>query len=329
MAYIIKPKSSAQAVRTSSPPAPAYYNFAEHTHINWFRIHFKDEKRQFFVNPWIVGQMSPVLEMMFLNEKFIEARNGEVNLPAENPEDILQFLQATVPHGCNPCRPISAATFPLLLHYAKIWLIEGLELQCRRFVRGEFRITATTLEESIGMLEAACDNKFNDKTTLAVLIGRCAAFGTEALLNAEVLESTKLTPYASGLLFLYAERKSHSATANRMARGSSTSGRTPMPHAWQSGPGGKCGFCDRPGTSLSHCTTCTVAACARCAQHQTRNDFGCKKTMEIIPIVECETEEGKTEAQAAETRRQRENGFLKDPVFFGSVFDEYYGSGDD
>jgi len=141
------------------------------------------------------------LEMMFLNEKFIEARNGEVNLPAENPEDILQFLQATVPHGCNPCRPISATTFPLLLHYAKIWLIEGLELQCRRFVRGEFRITATTLEESIGMLEAACDNKFNDKTTLAVLIGRCAAFGTEALLNAEVLESTKLTPYASGLLF--------------------------------------------------------------------------------------------------------------------------------
>jgi len=51
--------------------------------------------------------------------------------------------------------------------------------------------------------------------------------------------------------------------------------------------------------------------------------------MEIVPIVECETDEGKTETQAAETRRQRENGFLKDPVFYGSVFDEYYGTGDD
>ena len=52
---------------------------------------------------------------------------------------------------------LSVSNCIILMRYANIWLIDSLKRECARYVKGEYKITPTSLKESITMLEAACE----------------------------------------------------------------------------------------------------------------------------------------------------------------------------
>jgi len=202
----------------SFPPVVEHYEFAEKTDFNWLRVYFPRDKRQFFINPMMIGRLSPVLHTLFMDDNFKEAQEGEVCFPDEDASDFLLFLQVTVPFECYPCMPVSASNCPTLLHYAKMWMIDSLKSLCQRFLTGGFSWERTSIEETITLLVAVLEFGCEDAVILGALIGRAASFGSDALVKAGVHMNERLTSPASSLLFLNARQ-----ACPNIARGRSNS----------------------------------------------------------------------------------------------------------
>uniref|UniRef100_A0A0N5AXT7 BTB domain-containing protein n=1 Tax=Syphacia muris TaxID=451379 RepID=A0A0N5AXT7_9BILA len=117
----------------------------------------------FFVNPYALSQVSPVFEVMALDQGFVENKNLKACIEEESPEDIEIFLEAICPtyYGVYP-DTVKEETFPILARLADKFLVDGLRCGCEEFIL-RCRLNKQSPNSLLRMLITCCSFNLKDR----------------------------------------------------------------------------------------------------------------------------------------------------------------------